>query len=81
LAIEKAYEDVEKEKTFQVPNHLKNNHYPGAKILKRGEGYKYPHNYSGYVKQKYTPKKVKYYEPKDSGFELKIKKRLEELRR
>jgi len=82
LAIEKAYQDVEKEKILGVPNYLKNAHYPGAEILERGQGYKYPHNYkSGFVKQNYLLKKKKYYEPKDSGFEMKIKKRLEELKK
>jgi len=82
LAIEKAFGDVEKEKTFEVPNYLKDSHYPGAKILKRGQDYKYPHDYKiGFIKQNYLPKKKKYYEPKDSGYEVKIKKRLEEFQK
>ncbi len=80
LAIDKAYQDIEKQKTQEVPNHLKDTSYPGAKILRHGEGYKYAHNYEGhFVKQKYTLKKVKYYEPTDIGYEAKIKQRLERL--
>ncbi len=82
LAIEKAYGDIEKEKVQQVPTHLKDASYRGAETLGHGKGYKYSHDYQGhYVKQKYTRKKVQYYEPTDIGYESKIKKRLEELRR
>jgi len=82
LAIEKAYSDIEKEKLQEVPNHLKDASYRGAQKLGHGKGYKYAHDYQDhYVKQKYTPKKVRYYEPTDIGYEAKIKKRLEELRR
>ena len=82
LAIEKAIEDIENKKVQEVPVHLKDANYPGAQILGHGKDYKYPHNYEGhYVKQKYTKKKVKYYEPQDSGYEIKIKKRLEGIRR
>ncbi|HEA47450.1 MAG TPA: hypothetical protein ENH97_03475 [bacterium] len=51
----------------------------GAEKLGYGKGYKYAHNYEeGYVKQEYLPKKVKYYQPTEHGYEARIKKRLEE---
>ncbi|MCX7661117.1 MAG: replication-associated recombination protein A, partial [Candidatus Omnitrophica bacterium] len=79
-ALEKAYQDAEKETFFEVPLHLKDSHYPGAKILKRGEGYKYPHDYKGgFVKQNYLPQNKIYYLPKDIGFESEIRKRLKTL--
>lgn len=82
LAIDKAYQDIERQKVQEVPNHLKDASYPGAKILGHGEGYKYAHNYEGhFVKQKYIPKKARYYEPTDIGYEAKIKQRLEKLYR
>jgi putative ATPase len=62
-AIDEALEDVEKERTLPVPEHLKDAHYPGAKKLGHGKGYKYPHEYGGYVEQEYLPKKKKYYKP------------------
>ncbi|MFH1704058.1 MAG: replication-associated recombination protein A [Nitrospirota bacterium] len=62
-AIETAMEDVEKEQTMEVPDHLKGSHYLGAKKLGHGQGYKYPHDYEGYVEQDYLPKKKKYYKP------------------
>jgi putative ATPase len=81
LAIEKALQDVEKARVQEVPDHLKDASYPGAETLGHGEGYKYAHDYPGhFVKQKYTRKKVRYYEPTDIGHEAKIKQRLEKLR-
>ena len=62
-AIENAMQDIEKEPTLSVPEHLKDSHYQGAKKLGHGKGYKYPHDYGGYVKQDYLPKKKKYYKP------------------
>ena len=82
LAIDKAYSDIEKQKVQEVPLHLKDSSYRGAEKLGRGKGYKYAHDYKDhYVKQKYTPGDADYYRPGDIGFEAKIKKRLEELRR
>ena len=63
LAIEAALKDVSTEETMEVPDHLKDSHYPGAKKLGHGTGYKYPHDYGGYVEQEYLKKKKKYYNP------------------
>ncbi|HAM52134.1 MAG TPA: AAA family ATPase [Nitrospiraceae bacterium] len=62
-AIEAAMEDIKNEQTMEVPNHLKDSHYPGAGKLGHGKGYKYPHDYGGTVQQEYLPKKKKYYTP------------------
>lgn len=62
-AIELALNDIESEPTQPVPEHLRDSHYKGAKRLGRGKGYKYPHDYGGWVEQNYMPKKKKYYEP------------------
>jgi len=81
LAIDKALGDMENQKVQDVPDHLKDASYPGAEALGHGKGYKYAHDYADhYVKQKYTRKQVKYYEPTDIGYEAKIKQRLEKLR-
>ncbi len=78
LAIEKASSDIKEKRVQEVPDHLKDAHYKGAQKMGHGEGYKYSHDYEGhYVEQKYTRKKVKYYEPTDIGYEAKIKQRLE----
>jgi putative ATPase len=62
-AIEAATEDIKNEATMEVPDHLKDSHYPDAKKLGHGEGYKYPHNFGGQVEQDHLPKKKKYYNP------------------
>ena len=62
-AIEAALKDVSTEETMEVPDHLKDSHYPGAKKFGHGNGYKYPHDYGGYVEQEYLKKKKKYYNP------------------
>lgn len=62
-AIKAALDDISKEETMEVPEHLKDSHYPGAKELGHGKGYKYPHSYGGYVEQDYLKKKKKYYKP------------------
>lgn len=80
LGIGKAMEDVEKGKTMEVPDHLKDSHYPGAKRLGHGIGYKYSHNGpQHYIEQAYMPTKVKYYIPTEMGYEKKIKQWLEHL--
>jgi len=81
LAIDKAYADVENNKVQEVPDHLKDATGDGER-LGHGKDYKYAHDFPGhYVKQKYTRKKVKYYEPTDIGYEAKIKQRMERLKK
>jgi putative ATPase len=64
---------------FPVPEYLKDASYKGAKQLGHGKGYLYPHNYpDAVVKQTYMPEKLTLYTPKNSGYEAKIKQRLDE---
>ena len=80
LGIEKAMKDVEEGKTLEVPQHLKDASYKGAKRLGRGQGYKYAHDYPGHhVEQEYIPTSTVYYEPADVGFEQTIKAWLKRL--
>ncbi len=83
-AIEKATSDLQKKNIDDVPDHLKDAHYSGAKKRGLGVGYKYPHAYGGYVKQQYLPDNlhregVKYYEPTENGKEGAFKRFLESL--
>lgn len=81
-AIGSALEDVQKERTLEVPKHLRDASYSGAKRLEHGLGYKYAHDYEGhFVEQEYKPSDKVYYEPSDQGEELIIRKRLEEWRK
>ena len=59
-AIDAAMADIENSDTGDVPAHLKDTHYSGAKKMGRGLTYEYPHNYPGnYVSQQYLPDKIK----------------------
>jgi len=76
--LEEALQDVEKEPHREVPAHLKDSSWAGAKKLGRGQGYVYPHRApSGWVEQEYMPAPRKYYRPVERGYESVIKKRLE----
>ncbi|BGE82251.1 replication-associated recombination protein A [Staphylococcus petrasii] len=70
-SIDSALSDIRKGQVGQIPDHLRDGHYQGAKELGRAIGYKYPHNYeNGYVVQQYLPDKLKnkiYYEPKTTS--------------
>jgi len=80
VAIDEAIEDIKKERTQEVPKHLKDGHYSKAKELGKGVGYKYAHSYEGnYVKQDYLENRKKYYYPTDNGYEKKIKEWLNSL--
>lgn len=77
-ALDAALSDIRKGNTGDIPAHLKDAHYSGAKEIGRGVGYKYPHSYeNGWVKQQYLPdniKRKKYYQPKvNSKFEQGFK--------
>jgi len=81
MGLEKALEDVKNETVQEVPLHLKDAHYPGAKTLGRGEGYQYAHEGTDhYVKQEYAPRVGPYYLPTTLGYEAKIKAWLEHLK-
>nr|WP_254119512.1 replication-associated recombination protein A [Bacillus sp. FJAT-29790] len=70
-AMDAALADIRAGNSGEVPDHLRDAHYKGAKELGRGIDYQYPHDYeSGWVKQQYLPNKLKnkvYYEPKKTG--------------
>ncbi|KRN54561.1 replication-associated recombination protein A [Carnobacterium divergens] len=71
VAIDAALSDIRAGKSGDVPDHLKDSHYSGAKELGRGVDYKYPHSFPGaWVNQQYLPDKLKnavYFEPNHTG--------------
>ncbi|WP_078552682.1 replication-associated recombination protein A [Bacillus alkalicellulosilyticus] len=74
-ALDSALSDLQQSTIGDVPDHLKDAHYKGAKELGRGIEYKYPHDHGGWVKQQYLPdnlKDKKYYVPKESGKEKRL---------
>lgn len=57
-AVDAAFSDA-KRGQYRVPSYLRDSHYSGAKNLKNGIGYKYPHDYKGhYVEQQYFPSEM-----------------------
>ena len=68
-----------------VPPHLRDSHYPGARKIDHGKGYRYAHDFpGGVVAQQYAPDAVAdrvYYAPTDHGAERTIGERLARTRR
>ncbi|MGI5892207.1 MAG: replication-associated recombination protein A [Bacillota bacterium] len=85
LAIDKALADLDNGIISEVPDHLKDASYQGAKNLGHGEGYKYVHDYAeAFVSQQYLPEALKntvYYRPNCRGQEAEIKARLDNWRK
>jgi putative ATPase len=79
-AIDEASGDVRAGLGGLVPIHLRDAHYPGAKKLGHGAGYRYPHDEAhGVAAQQYLPDEVadrQYYRPVTRGLEGAIKERL-----
>jgi len=84
-AINAAIADVRAGGFGRVPMHLRDAHYPGAKRLGHGKGYKYAHDSDiGIVTQQYLPDELvgkRYYEPTSHGAERDVSARLEKIRR
>jgi putative ATPase len=84
-ALDAAIADVRNGKTGRVPKHLRDAHYPGAKRLGHGKGYKYPHDDAlGVLAQDYLPAELggtSYYRPTEHGNERDVSARLAKLRK
>lgn len=76
--LDSALADIRGGRSGDIPTHLKDAHYQGAKDLGHGIDYKYPHNYDGaWIDQQYLPDELKhkrYYKGKTTGkFEQALK--------
>lgn len=84
-AINRAIADVRAGASGQVPVHLRDGHYAGAKQFGHGVGYIYAHDEPGHVAaQQYLPDTLRgtvYYEPTQHGFERTLMERRERIRR
>lgn len=59
-AIDDAIHDINNMDTGDIPLHIKDSHYGGAKKMGRGLTYQYPHSFpNNYVKQQYLPNNIK----------------------
>ncbi|MEU0314669.1 replication-associated recombination protein A [Nocardioides sp. NPDC006273] len=76
--------DVAAGKIGNVPPHLRDAHYEGAKKIGHGETYKYAHDEPfGIATQQYAPDAVadaEYYQPTTHGAEAGVKERWEKIR-
>ncbi|MDE0066844.1 MAG: replication-associated recombination protein A [Acidimicrobiaceae bacterium] len=76
-ALGAAREAARRSGTGEVPVHLRDAHYSGAKSLGHGDGYVYPHDDpSGWAPQDYRPAEVAdlvFYRPTDHGRESRLK--------
>ena len=83
-AIDAALADVKSGRAGTVPKPLRDAHYPGAKALGHGVGYKYPHAFPhAIVDQQYLPDELvgrEYYQPTGNGREQMLGERVERLR-
>jgi putative ATPase len=70
MAINEALKDIDNGNIQDVPPHIKENNI----------GYKYPHDYGGYVEQSYTQKEVKYYNTKAIGYEKTLDEWVKKIR-
>ena len=81
LGINKAIEDVKRSNNVVIPKNIRDIHNPQNETNKK---YLYPHNYeNAYINQNYMPENFsgeKYYEPKNIGYEIEIKRHLDSLK-
>ena len=68
----------------EVPAHLRDAHYQGAKVLGHGTGYEYPHDHPRWLgRQQYLPDEQadkRYYEPSAHGDEADVAERMKRQR-
>ncbi|MGI5911922.1 MAG: replication-associated recombination protein A [Syntrophomonadaceae bacterium] len=76
VSIDSAITAVRKSRKIEVPLHIADNSHSQAGLLEKGKGYKYPHDYGGYVNQNYLPDGMQgktFYQAGNNGYEKKIK--------
>jgi putative ATPase len=81
-AIQAARQHVRSGRYVNVPSHLREGHYAGAKRLGHGDGYQLPHDHSdGFIPQRYAELEATFYAPTSRGVEAGWHDRLADLRR
>jgi putative ATPase len=58
-AIRAATEDVKASGPLPVPPHIRDSNSPASRSIGAGRGYKYPHDFGGYVGQDYLPEELR----------------------
>ncbi|HWQ76050.1 MAG TPA: replication-associated recombination protein A [Syntrophomonas sp.] len=82
-AIDAAIAAVRRKDKITVPAHIGDtSHSKAGALLGKGIGYKYPHDFGGYVEQSYLPPEVGhpvFYQPGKNGYENKIREFIRRL--
>jgi putative ATPase len=89
LAIWNARSDIAAGALGEVPAHLRDSHYQGAKVLGHGTTYEYPHEHDhdelgAWVDQRYLPDELSdrhWYRPSRHGHEEEVARRMSARRR
>jgi putative ATPase len=75
-----ALEDIQNLPAGEVPLHLRDASYPGARTLGHGANYQYPHDHpGGWIAQEYLPRGLagaRYYRPTGRGYEAELARRM-----
>ncbi len=83
LGIQKALDDLDEHPAPPIPDHLRDANTKRFEHDPDETPYKYPHDFGGWVPQKYLSEpnalSLPYYQPTDNGRELKIKRFLQQL--
>lgn len=83
VAIDQAMTAVRSSQKIVVPAPIADTSHSKASLLGKGKGYKYPHDYGGYVEQQYLPDELegsRFYQAGDNGYERKIKAFIADLK-
>jgi putative ATPase len=84
-ALSAARAEVRENGAQTPPDYLRDAHYPGAKSLGRGDGYRYPHDEpAGVTDQSLMPPGLedsRFYRPTERGFEAELGRRLAALKK
>lgn len=83
-SIDAAIQDIKKGNIGDIPAHLKDAHYSGAKTRGHGTDYQYPHDYpQAWINQQYLPDELQdkhYYQAKTTGkYERALFERYQEI--
>jgi putative ATPase len=83
LAIDAAIAAVRQQEKITVPAHIADtSHSKAGALLGKGIGYKFPHDFGGYVEQSYLPPEMGqpvFYKPGNNGYEKNIQAFLKSL--
>ncbi|RLA82223.1 MAG: recombinase RarA [Epsilonproteobacteria bacterium] len=69
-AINQTLEYIKNNEILDIPSHIQDNYI----------GYKYPHNFNGYVEQNYLNKDLKFYNSKNIGYEKTLNEWLSKIK-